>query len=119
MHYYRLNEDVEIPNRLHIGKVLRGSSTALDLLNGHPVDQTELHTEVTTPGRILDFFLTNFAVPIARKELADVIQRISGECAQLLPITIGSANEFCVINATKTVDCLDEQQSEFIKWTRA
>ncbi|MDX2202508.1 MAG: hypothetical protein NW223_07150 [Hyphomicrobiaceae bacterium] len=118
MQYYRLNEDVQIPNRWHVGRVRRGDRNVLDLVDGKHADSiSRLNGVVTTQGLPLRFFLTSFAVPIAVNSLGAAMERFSPNEVQLIPIELLDVASYVVINITKKIDCFDESKSQFTKWS--
>jgi hypothetical protein len=88
------------------------------LADGTACDKDELFVEVTHPGRGLDFSLTSFNVPIATHRLALAIASIGAANVQRLSVRIAGQSAFDVMNSTRVVNCLDEEKSEFIKWTQ-
>jgi hypothetical protein len=57
-------------------------------------------------------------VPVAADGLANAILRVVKGDLQVIPLEIDDAGCFGVLNSTRIVDCLDESESEFIKWTK-
>lgn len=118
MLYYRLNDEVNIARRWHLGEVCLSDGATLDLLGSKPLAILGLPSvDVTTAGRALDFCLTSFAVPVARSSLADAISGVTGADVQRIPIRIDENAGFEAPNALRSVTCLNEAQSEFTKWT--
>lgn len=110
-------DDLHIKDRWHLGEVLKDGSS-IELWNGNPVEEgTSLKTTPDRPGKPLAFSLTSFATPVARTDLAGAIASISGTDLQRLPITIEGYDDYEVLNSVRIIDCLDENQSEFTKWT--
>jgi hypothetical protein len=135
--FFDLMDDVTVPRRWHIGEVLRSDGSE-PLLRSGVVFESEhgdqrlrspaaaardsrtrplLTAELTHPGRPLDFCLTSFAVPVARQTLAEVVAGVVGADVQDIPIRVDNQLGFSVLNALRVVRCLDEDRSEFIKWT--
>ena len=118
MQYFRLIDDIEIPRRQHLGEILRGIRPAVDLLSGTRVDVSEpLSVEITHFGRPLAFYLTSFGVPVATSALCAVVSQIADPDVQVIPITVAGQGGHSVLNCTRTVACVDDSRSEFIKWT--
>jgi hypothetical protein len=73
--------------------------------------------KVSHAGAALDFCLTSFAVPVARRQLGQAIAPIAGRDLQRLPIEISGCAGFEVLNSVRVIKCLDERLSKFTKWT--
>lgn len=117
--FYRLLDDLHIPNRWHLGepvtdkghdpsKFTAGSSVSINAIPNINVD---------IPGIALDFTLTTRIVPIATSRLAEIFSNIAGETLQRIPANVGSREGYEILNATQLVQCLDERRSEYTKWT--
>lgn len=131
--YFDLLDDMLVPGRWHLGEILlpdgleprlsagirfdpradiSTSFTGMDS-QGHPL----LSAEVSRPGRPLDYCITAFNRPIARASLANSIATVAGSDIQCLPVRINKNEDFCVLNAVRVVRCIDENRSEFGKWS--
>jgi len=112
-------DDVHIVNRWHLGEISQGGAASLELWNGTPIQsKMSLTVTVDRPGRPLDFSLTSFAAPVARKALGCAVGPIAGADLQRLPIVIDGHEDYEALNAVRVIDCLNEDESEFTKWTR-
>jgi len=121
MRFFRLDDDVHVPGRWHIGDVRASSDPVPDLLSTRrlPAD-IALSAPVSHRGRALDFCLTSFAVPVAKRALADVIKAAAGVADfQVVPIIIVGqpVDGFAIPHCLRTVECLDETRADFTKWT--
>lgn len=120
MRYFELKDDMseKMRWRWHIGDIRLpdGGEPLLD--DGVTFDDLRpLHAEVTHVGQVLQFCLTSFAIPIATQSLADAIAYVAGADVQCIPITIANQTGMVVLNAVRIVQCVDERQSKFVKWT--
>lgn len=116
--YFRLEDDITIPKRWHLGVASLNDGTEPRLRVGLRLETNEtLSVPVTHPGRVLDFTLTSFAVPVMTKTLALSVNLTANEDVQLLPVTIAGHSGMFVFNVLRVVRCVDEAHSEFIKWT--
>ena len=116
--FFRLLDDVHIADRWHLGEVL-DNGCSLELWKGSAVEGgTSLKVTVDRPGRPLDFSLTSFAAPVARTGLACAIAAIAGMDLQRLPVVIDGYYGFEVLNSVRIIACLNENESEFTKWTQ-
>jgi len=119
LRYFELLDDVTVPNRWHLGEVTLPDLTEPRLRAGIGFEAGgNLAASVTRPGRVLDFSLTSFAVPLATRQLGEAIGAIAGPDAQVLPVRIADQSGMVVLNSVRVVKCLDEARSEFIKWTK-
>ncbi len=116
--YFRLRDDITLPGRWHLAELLLPSGGEPLLDTGVPLrDPGPLTATVSRPGRVLDFSLTSFSVPVATKKLADAVIAVAGADLQCIPVAVAGQSAMVVLNSTRVVRCLDEQNSEFIKWT--
>jgi hypothetical protein len=118
-HFYQLRDDMTVAGRWHIGEVRTKNGFEPLLDTGTPFHGSEaLFAEVTRGGRVLDFSLTSFAIPVATRGLAEEVHAIAGADLQCVPIDIANQSGMIVMNSVRVIRCLDETRSEFIKWTR-
>jgi hypothetical protein len=118
MKYFQLRDDMGIPNRWYLGEIVSEDGTEPRLRAGIPFSEGGmLRSSVHHGERVLDFCLTSFAVPVARRHIADAIGAVAGSDLQSIPLSIPGTAGMMVLNATRVVRCLDESRSEFIKWT--
>jgi len=121
MKYYRLLDDVNIKGRWHLGELTEhGGSSSINLWHGVALNERiGIQAEITDVGTPLEFCLSSFGVPIAKKRLALAIREAAGGDLQLLHVDIPGCLDFYALNCVRIVDCLDEGKSEFVKWTKA
>jgi len=123
MNYFRLIDDIHFPDRWHIGDIVSVPMGTVDLLrNQRLASEVVLQTTVSHAGIPLDFCVTSFGIPIAKRKLANAITLVVKVDVQIVPIRIDNlqnGNGYVVLNCLRAVDCMDEQRSEFIKWTSA
>lgn len=119
MRYYELLDDVHVHGRWYLGEIInRIDGSTVQLWSGTRMDKPVLlETEITHPGKPLDYDSTTFGNPIARKPLAEALATIAGNDLQLLPVSIAGYKNFEVLNILRVIRCLDEKTSEFMKWT--
>jgi hypothetical protein len=117
---FRLLDDVHVPGRWHLGDVKDPRGTPIDALNTSQLASGELLTvTITDPGEPLDFSLTSAAHPVASEGLATAVACIAGDDIQVLPLIIDGRRGSVVLHARRSVTCLDEGRSKFVKWTKA
>lgn len=85
---------------------------------GCPVDASgPLTISVRRPGPPIDWTFADFAMPVVRKNVGDVLQRMAGSSIALFPATvIGYDGEFYVLNVLTCLKCVDDGRSEMMKW---
>jgi len=116
--YFRLVDDVAIPNRWHLGCATLQDGSEPRLRAGVRFDSTVVPVvPVTHAGRVLDFTLTSFAVPVVTADLASAVRVVVGSDIQLVPVSIGSLEGMVALNVLRVLRCVDETRSEFVKWT--
>lgn len=119
--YYDVVDDIYIPGRWHLYDPINDEGCdPYDFTAGKPARiLSKPDIEVQVPGTALDFTLTAFAVPVASRSLAEAFGQIAGTDLQRIPVRVGSREDYEILVATRRVQCLDEQRSDFIKWTEA
>jgi hypothetical protein len=116
--FSQLRDDMYIGGRWHLGEVsLPGGETPV-LDAALPFSSTHLlEGRVSHPGVALDFSLTSFGVPVASKRIGEVFKSVADSDVQCLDLRIPGHGGLVAINCTRTIRCIDESRSEFIKWT--
>jgi len=115
--YFKLTDDMTTWTRWHVGQILAGDGSEPRLWAGIPCGRDDLVGEVTHPGRVLEYSRTSFNAPIATSHLAEAIARVAGPDVQCIPVKIAGQTGYKVLNALRLIDCIDEERSEFMKWT--
>jgi hypothetical protein len=117
--YYELSDNPYIPGRWHLCAPINDEGCdPSDFTSGKPARVRSIpNVDIQIPGIMLDFTLTSFDVPIATHALAEAFGKVAVEALQRIPVTVGGRSGYEILNATRRIRCLDEQRSEFIKWT--
>ena len=98
-----------IKGRWHLGEIRLRSGWEPLLDAGHRLDAAEpLRGEVTHAGRVLDFSLTSFNVPVATTALANAVRAVAGGDVQCIPVEIAGQTGMFVLNSARVLRCLDE-----------
>jgi hypothetical protein len=72
---------------------------------------------IGNPGRELALNLGAFDMPVVSRAVADIVWRLAPLDVQLFPIDIpGAVDSYQILNAVCSLDCLDEERSEFTRW---
>ncbi len=79
----------------------------------------DLCVAIDQQGKQLDFTFADFDMPVLRKEIGALIQRIAPGAVQLVPCRVGpgAEGEFVILNTLHLIDCIDDAKSESVKWT--
>lgn len=121
-HWYRMTDDVHFPGRWQLrNPVLVSTGEEVDpwaFTKGEYYPGPAGLRAGHDPGVALDYTLGGIAVPFASAGLADVLRRVAYDAIQLLQVHVDGHALF-VVNATRTVPCIDEDRSVFTKWTQA
>lgn len=117
--YFRLLDDVTVPKRWHLGAAALADGTEPRLRAGIRFDSPQTPViPVTHAGRALDFTLTSFAAPVAKRGLAVAVAAVAGTDVQCIPVNIADHADMVVLNALRVLRCVDERRSDFVKWTK-
>jgi hypothetical protein len=123
--YFRLMDDVSVPGRWELGVPVDQQGRELDdpwmFKNGVPVHvDGRLEVPIQIPGKPLDFSLAGIGVaPVVHVKVASLLKELAPEDVQLFPVDIdGQPDQFCILNVTRTVKCIDDEASEEVSyWT--
>lgn len=123
MRYFDLSEDVYIPGRWDLGKLVDARGEDLWpwlLMRGEPADfEGLLKVPIRSPGTPLDFCHAAFGIPVVTARVAALFSELAPKDVQLIPVEIGSQpEEYFVLNVTRVVKCIDDGASEEVQyWT--
>lgn len=117
--YFQLRDDLTIRGRWHLSDVRLPAGTEPPLDTCKPIiDPEPLVGTVSHMGRVLEFTITSFNVPIATSGLAYAVSSVARSDVQCLPIHVADQPGLFALNALRTIRCVNEERSEFIKWTK-
>jgi Immunity protein family (Imm11) len=72
---------------------------------------------IGNPGQEVAFNLAAFDMPVVSTRVAEAVSRIAADDVQFFPVEIpGAREEYQILNAVHSLDCLDETRSEFTRW---
>lgn len=120
MRYFLLEDDMSMrmQGRWYIGRVTLPDGSEPYLNAGVRLDEPRwLHASITHIGRVLEFSHTSFGVPLSTPALADALVEAAGSDIQIFPITIAEQSGMMVLNATRSIRCVNEKHSKFQKFT--
>jgi hypothetical protein len=104
---------------------LRGY-TEWDLRAGHPIDNWDLDTVAVydQESDLSDFPFTNNDLPVYSPRLRTVMEALSAEDIQYLPLRIQheksgkEVHGYHLVNYLRVIDCLDRESSVYQIWTK-
>lgn len=116
MAWYRLLDDIDFPDRWQLDEPQSAAEDvdAWDFTTGVVWKGEGALSTPAEDGVALDFTLGAFGVPYVSKRMAEVFAPL--EAVQLVPVTIRDRAWF-ILNVISVVDCIDECESVFTKWT--
>lgn len=119
MKYYNLLDDLEIPNRIHVGEVTIPSGLEVRNFDAREVNDLDVcHGQVTQKGLFLDFFMTSFGIPIFSERVSAILRPSIGADVDFVRIKLDeSILNYYLLKTHEQVDCLDEVNTKaHTKW---
>ena len=123
MRYFQLDDDKEVRGRWYLASPLTPDGQEFDprvFTYARPVDVTGLlRLPLRRPGRPLDFTMADFAMPVARRSLAEQIDRLAPGTLQRVPVAVEGAapGDYEIITVLREVACVDEAETHVVRWT--
>jgi hypothetical protein len=121
MRYFELAQDLYIPDLWYLDTPVDGQGQGVGswlFLEGKPVSvETPLSVAISHPGKPLDFSLADAgSVPVVHPKVAAVFTSLAPSDIQTWPIQVeGQPEPYVLINAARTVDCIDDQASRRVE----
>lgn len=119
MKYYRLQDDINYPNRWYLGTIINDDDNWKYVI-GDNIDNysSELEAKVSQDGSEMDYTITNaYSVPIVSERIKNQLYNLSD--IQFIPLKIvgrkSDLKYFIMVVANK-IDCIDETKSKFNKF---
>ena len=82
-------------------------------------ENREIFVDIKYGGEPLDFTLCAFEIPVVNDKIINLLSDYITDNLQVVPIIIPDIlDKFYILNILNVVDCVDEDRSEFIKWTK-
>lgn len=121
--YFKIQDDVELPGRWWLGSPhdLHGNEVSPDKFT--VARSLDLIPPLIIPlqyeGIPLDFTFGAFEMPVLNYRTVKLLEEFVAGIIQCFPVSIENhVGNFSVVNFLEIKKCLDEAQSEFIKWTK-
>jgi hypothetical protein len=122
--YFDLADDVYLPGRWELGQPIDQ--------NGHPLEdpwqfrvgeparfEGRIRLPLKRPGTSLGFSHAAFSIPIVRAGVASLLTELAPNDVEVIPVEIdGQADQFCILNATRLVQCIDDKASGEVRYWR-
>jgi len=122
--YFDLADDVYLPGRWELGHPLDQAGHQLEdpwqFRVGEPV-RFEGHVQLPLkrPGTPLDFSHAAFSIPVVHVRVASLLAEIAPNDVEIVPVGIeGQPDQFCILNATRLVRCIDDKTSGEVRYWR-
>ncbi len=121
MRYFDLADDISLLGRWELGQPLDQNDHQLEdpwqFRVGEPVRfQGHLQIPVKRPGTPLDFSHAAFSIPVVHVRVASLFKELAPGDVQTLPVDIqGQPNSFCILVATRLIQCIDDKASEEVE----
>ncbi|MEM1137774.1 MAG: DUF1629 domain-containing protein [Bacteroidota bacterium] len=116
MRYYRLTDDINFPDRWYLCDMHDESMKYVHLSTLHMAKL--ITAEISKEGVSMDFTTSdNNAIPIVTESLAKALSREKN--VMFIPTIINGnhdENNYYTMVATESIDCVDEEKSEFTKF---
>lgn len=123
--YYRLLDDLYIPDRWDLDEPVTESGDEIDsrlfTIAKRYEGQQQLYIPINIHGEPLDFTFAGFEMPVVRSEVCDIFEKFSKNDIQRIPVIIGdnTVEGFEILNILTQIDCVDEKRSEYEKWKKS
>lgn len=80
---------------------------------------TDFHFVIAKPGRQLSFNFASFLMVVSEARLNQAMETRFSVRNQRVPVSIiDNATQFEILNVLDCVDCIDENRSRLVRWTR-
>jgi hypothetical protein len=122
--YFEMSDDVHVPGRWHLSDPQDRNGRSLDWVfrKGTRVQVDEpirvAFNEHAERGRPVDYSeLSIESVPVVHARVAAALLELAPSDVQIFPVSIGGQPEqFCIVNVTRTVKCIDDERSEEVQY---
>jgi hypothetical protein len=120
-HYFKITPDFTFDDQCLLSEPLGNDGRELHpthITQPRPISpQAASHADIISPGALLGLNLTAGCFPIVRKDISEQVSKFCGGELQRLKINISGDENFELWNVLKCVDCIDEERSDFSRWT--
>lgn len=124
MRFFKVFDDVYIPDRWELGSVLDPQGREIDtwlFKRGEPVHpEGRLRIPIEIPGKPLDYsHLVSGPIPVVHARVAAVFAELAPEDVQRIPVDVdGQTEPYVLLNITRVVKCIDDEKSSEVRYWR-
>ena len=120
--FFRLADDLKVPHRWDLDTPKDSQGRQVDdgqFRLGLPVSTTGLlRIPVEVAGKPLDYTEAGIMIPVVHVRVASMFAELAPDDAQLIPVDVeGQSDQYLILVATRLIDCIDENASQFDRWT--
>jgi hypothetical protein len=120
--YFKLADDVMIPNRWHLAMPRNTQGAKVDdydFWRGMPVHTMgRLRVPIESAGTPLDYTEAGLNIPVVHVRIASMFAELAPHDVQLIPVDVeGQPEQYLILVATRLIRCIDEQASRIELWT--
>ncbi|MBK8814020.1 MAG: hypothetical protein IPN42_00155 [Methylococcaceae bacterium] len=119
--FYRVLVDPNATDRLYLKAPVNSNGREVDpriFTSGTRYDgELPLKLPLRREGKPVDFNFCDFDLIVTPKHLNEALQELVGDSIQRISIEIEASNTlYEILNVLDTVECVNEEKSEFTKW---
>jgi hypothetical protein len=121
--FFRILFDSSLPDYTHFREPSEMQGKTVDAWNFQGLGEWKapqlLQIAVRNEGTIYDINMGAFDLPVVNGKVKSIIQGspIASEQVQFIDVMYGERKLY-ILNSLPVIDCLDEQRSDFMKWTK-
>lgn len=120
--FYRVELDDSIDTGWFLDEPVDDQGNPIDARIFTEGEEVRITRPLTLPimerGEPLNFHLAAFDMPVVTEQIGSLIEEIAGNDVQRIPVMIeGNISGYEILNVVKVLACVDEQSSEFERWT--
>jgi len=121
--FFKIQDDVEVPGRWWLGSPRDSQGNEVNPDSFTVALSLGVMSPLTIPlkyqGIPLDFTFGAFEMPVLNSRTLRLLEEFAAGAFQSFTVSIENhAGDYAAVNFLEMRKCLDEAQSEFIKWTR-
>jgi hypothetical protein len=122
MRYFRIQDSGQVLTRAFLAPPETIDGEYVDVwqfTNGKHVDSRSLlRMGKRIEGPVLPFSMAAYEIPVVDHLVGNVFQEEAGRDVQLIPVEVkGECSRYSILNVACVVDCIDERNSEFSKYS--
>lgn len=121
--FFKMQDDVDVPGRWWLGPPHDSSGNEISPDIFTIAKRLNLTSPLIIPlqhqGIPLDFTFGAFEMPVLNSRTLTLFEEFAAGALQCFPVNIENhTGNYVIVNCLQLRKCLDETQSEFIKWTK-